>query len=101
MKLKSTHFKRVALPDSCRRRGTQNLGGHCLMCGFDVSPYACLEVEEGIVVCRGGCDADYFNTPPALRQYKRGLPARHLSAFGDHGCRRYYAATIQSETTAL
>lgn len=45
----------------CHRRGTMQLGGHCVYCGFDVAPYACVQYDDDIVICRTKCWKDLID----------------------------------------
>lgn len=89
-------YQRVDRPESCSRIGTLDLGGHCLVCGFDVNPWAGKEVglaplcggAEVILCGYGECFLAFWRAVPVQRLEWLGKKARHLSPFGDHGCRK-------------
>ena len=87
------NYHRVTFPDHCRRFGTVELGGHCLVCGFDVNPWAGKEVglapedyEAQVIVCGvGDCFLEFYRALPAQRLFWASREAKHISSFGDHG----------------
>ncbi len=64
--------------NGCTRGGDTRSGGHCLVCGFDVFPWAGTEVEGGHIVCspfKPSCLREYLMVPQCIRNYWKTLPA--------------------------
>lgn len=86
-------YRQVPHPESCARVGSRELGGHCLVCGFDVAPFAGIGIEATRVICRGpDCVREFSQSTQGFRLHWASLAAKHLSPFGDHGCRHWVEA---------
>ena len=66
---------------NCRRIGTARTGGHCLICGYDIAPYAGIVIGPEWIVCASGgtCHAQAtVYTAKEFEEYRNGY-VRHYS----------------------